>query len=100
MTTGKVTEKVAEKVTIAKGVLPDAKTKKRFFAMLKELNIGEPQHHAKPIAETAVNGKFHVTMYIKEHADFLIRASLKDGMLRHWGQFFQFEQHEGQDVTS
>lgn len=83
---------MTEKITIAKGIIPDAKTKKRFFARLKELTIGDPNNHAHPIEEIEVNGEFHITLYIKEHADFLIRSSLKDGMLRHWGKFFQFEQ--------
>lgn len=88
------TEILDGKTTIAKGVMPDKKTHTRFLKMLKELELSKEQHHAKPMETSQKDGKFHVTLYIKDHADFLIMSSLKDGMLRHWGDFFELEKHD------
>ena len=79
-----------EKITVATGIFSSKNDLDGFLSVLSESELSKPQHYARPMAkQTTENGTPKLILYIKEHADFLIKASLfKEGMLHHWKEHF------------
>ena len=79
-------------ITVAKGIIPDKRRLKTFLKMFYESEISKSLYHAKELEQDPLDkGATQVTLYIEPHADYLLRKLFKDGVLRHWQEYFKFE---------
>ena len=71
------------------GILRSAKSMAEFLDALSKSELGKEHHMIGPI-QTKILGEeaYQVTIIFRQHADFLVKSSFKDGMLRHWGNEF------------
>ena len=80
------------KVVIAEGLFTHEGDLEVFLDALKQSELGKDHHHVKPPKTVKDGCGFRVTLQFVDYAGFLIRASLKDGMLRYWGKQFTIEE--------
>lgn len=80
------------KVVIAKGLFTHEGDMEVFFDALRISGLGKDHHHVEPPKIVKDGCRFRVTLRIEDHSWFLVRASLKDGMLRYWGKQFTIEE--------
>ncbi|EKD22605.1 MAG: hypothetical protein ACD_84C00038G0002 [uncultured bacterium] len=76
-------------VTKAEGTFKNSKDFADFLNMFQAIELAKPHHHRKPSELIVLDRGVQFTMFINSHADFLVRASLKDGMLKKWSKLFE-----------
>lgn len=79
----------SEKSTVAHGVFPNKTELTKFLGTFKEITIS--QHQSQKMTVETKGKKRVITLYIKDYADFLIRSSLRDGMLSRWKELFKLD---------
>ncbi len=78
-----------EKSVVARGVFPNKTELTRFLDMFKEQPVA---HHQSKKMEVAIKGrKRHITLYLKDWAVFMLKNSLRDGMLYRWRERFKID---------
>ena len=79
----------SEKSTVAHGVFPNQLEFNKFLGTFREITLS---HHQSQEMKVETKGRKRViTLYIKDYADFLIRSSLRDGMLSRWKELFKLD---------
>ncbi len=73
---------------VAEGIFTHEGDLNEFLCTLKESELCKSHHHTKDMQVDYGGGKIKITLYFVDVVDFLIKSSLKDGMLRQWGKQF------------
>ena len=72
------------KTIVLEGIFEDPRSLREFLDALKVSELGKRHHHRAQMQIVYKKTAIHITLYFVDIVDFLIRYSLKDGVLRGW----------------
>lgn len=81
-------DKVNSKPITATGVFTSEEDVENFLDTLRESELGRERHHEAPIQKIVEGNTIKIVLHIKDHAVFLIKSSLQQGMLHEWREKF------------